>query len=97
MLPFNYSCNREYTEQYYFTEDKNHILIKIKDNGVGMSEVVKEKIFDHLFTTKLVNKGTGLGLSITHKIIVEKHQGNIEVNSTPGEGTEFIIKLPIHG
>jgi len=79
------------------TEDKHHILIRIKDNGVGMTEEIKQKIFDHLFTTKLVNKGTGLGLSITYKIIVEKHQGNLEVNSIPGEGTEFIIKLPIHG
>ncbi len=81
--------------QTSLTEDKNHILIKIKDNGVGMSEVVKKKIFDHLFTTKPVGKGTGLGLSISRQIIVEKHGGSIEVNSILQQGTEFIIKLSI--
>jgi signal transduction histidine kinase len=83
--------------QTALTEDENHILIRIKDNGVGMTEAIQQKIFDHLFTTKPVSKGTGLGLSITYKIIVEKHQGNIKVNSIPGKGTEFIIKLPIQG
>ncbi|MEH1863537.1 MAG: AAA family ATPase [Nostoc sp.] len=71
------------------------VEVKIADNGVGMSESVKEKIFDHLFTTKGVGKGTGLGLAIAHSIVVEKHSGTLNVNSTPGEGTEFIISLPI--
>ncbi|WP_392480868.1 AAA family ATPase [Nostoc sp. C110] len=71
------------------------VEVKIADNGVGMSESVKEKIFDHLFTTKGVGKGTGLGLAIAHSIVVEKHSGNLNVNSTPGEGTEFVISLPI--
>lgn len=60
-----------------------------------MSEQVKSKIFDHLFTTKAVGKGTGLGLAIAKSIIVEKHGGTLAVNSTPGVGTEFVITLPI--
>jgi signal transduction histidine kinase len=71
------------------------VKISIADNGQGMSEEVKEKIFDHLFTTKAVGKGTGLGLAIARQIVVEKHGGAIEVDSRPGEGTEFAIQLPI--
>jgi signal transduction histidine kinase len=81
--------------QTNLTEDKNHILIRIKDNGVGMSVDVKQKIFDHLFTTKPVGQGTGLGLSIARQIVVEKHGGTLEVNSGLGQGSEFMIKLPI--
>ncbi len=81
--------------QTTLTEDKNHILIRIKDNGMGMSTDVQQKIFDYLFTTKPVGQGTGLGLSIARQIVVEKHGGNLEVNSVLGEGSEFIIKLPI--
>ncbi|MEH2237282.1 hybrid sensor histidine kinase/response regulator [Nostoc sp.] len=81
--------------QTTLTEDKNHILIRIKDNGAGMSADVQQKIFDYLFTTKPVGQGTGLGLSIARQIVVEKHGGTIEVNSGLGQGSEFIIKLPI--
>ncbi|WP_445636177.1 hybrid sensor histidine kinase/response regulator [Nostoc sp. DSM 114161] len=81
--------------QTSLTEDKNHAFILIKDNGVGMSPEVKEKIFDHLFTTKPVGRGTGLGLSIARQIVVEKHGGTLKVNSAPSQGSEFIIKLPI--
>ncbi|MEH2256694.1 hybrid sensor histidine kinase/response regulator [Nostoc sp.] len=81
--------------QTTFTEDKNYILIRIKDNGVGMSADVQQKIFDYLYTTKPVGQGTGLGLSIAHQIVVEKHAGTLEVNSSRGQGSEFIIKLPI--
>ncbi|MHC5733888.1 AAA family ATPase [Nostoc sp.] len=70
------------------------VRIAIADNGKGMSEEVKSKIFDHLFTTKAVGKGTGLGLAIARQIIVEKHGGAIAVNSQPGKGTEFLIQLP---
>jgi hypothetical protein len=69
------------------------IKIIIKDNGKGMAPDVKEHIFDPFFTTKEVGKGTGLGLSISYGII-EKHNGNIDVISEPGKGTEFIISLP---
>ncbi|BAY71870.1 trifunctional serine/threonine-protein kinase/ATP-binding protein/sensor histidine kinase [Anabaena sp. FACHB-709] len=71
------------------------IKIAISDNGHGIPEEVKAKIFDHLFTTKGVGKGTGLGLAIAHQIIVEKHGGAIAVNSKPGIGTEFLLTLPI--
>lgn len=75
-------------------EEEPMVKISIKDTGIGMSEVTKQKIFDPFFTTKEVGKGTGLGLSISYGII-EKHKGKIEVNSEPGKGTEFIISLPI--
>ncbi|WP_298918924.1 response regulator [uncultured Nostoc sp.] len=81
--------------QTTLNENKNHILIRIKDNGMGMSADVQQKIFDHLFTTKPVGQGTGLGLSIARQIVVEKHGGTIEVNSAIGQGSEFIIKLPL--
>ncbi|MGB3405037.1 MAG: ATP-binding protein, partial [Microcoleaceae cyanobacterium] len=72
------------------------VNIQIKDNGCGMSEDVKNKIFEHLYTTKAVGKGTGLGLSIARQIVVDKHQGKLECYSTVGVGTEFIIQLPIN-
>ncbi|WP_017651913.1 ATP-binding sensor histidine kinase [Fortiea contorta] len=71
------------------------IQIKIVDNGLGISEDIKAKIFDHLFTTKEVGKGTGLGLAIARQIVEEKHAGTIRVNSVLNQGTEFIITLPI--
>ncbi|WP_414625076.1 AAA family ATPase [Calothrix sp. CCY 0018] len=73
----------------------NQISIRVKDNGAGMTEEVRNSIFEYLYTTKPVGKGTGLGLSIVHQIIFEKHNGSIEVNSAPGEGAEFIINLPL--
>ncbi|WP_392531506.1 response regulator [Nostoc sp. C117] len=75
--------------------NKNYVSIRIKDNGVGMSADVQEKIFDHLFTTKPIGQGTGLGLSIARQIVVDKHGGTLEVNSAPEKGSEFIINLPI--
>ncbi len=71
------------------------VFIKIKDNGRGMSEAVKAKIFNHLFTTKAVGKGTGLGLSIAYQIIQENHNGTITCDSKVGQGTEFVITLPL--
>ena len=73
----------------------NQVQILIRDNGTGMTEDVKAKIFDYLFTTKAVGKGTGLGLAIARQIVVGKHEGSIAVDSTLGEGTEFTIQLPI--
>ena len=77
--------------------NKKQAIIRIKDNGVGVSEPVREKFFEDLFTTKGVGKGTGLGLAIARHIVVEKHGGTIEVNSVLREGTEFIIFLPMKG
>ncbi|MEH2277730.1 MAG: response regulator [Nostoc sp.] len=78
------------------TKDKKFILIKIIDNGVGMSREVQQRIFEQFFTTKDVGKGTGLGLAITHQIIVEKHRGTLEVKSVSGDGSQFIITIPIY-
>ncbi len=74
-------------------EDK-HIIILISDNGKGISEEIKEKIFQPFFTTKPTGKGTGLGLSLSYDII-KMHGGIIDLKSTIDEGTEFTIKLPI--
>ncbi len=70
-------------------------VISIKDNGKGMTDEVKDKVFDHLFTTKPVGKGTGLGLSISRQIITEKHGGKILCETAPGEGTVFAIEIPL--
>jgi len=72
---------------------ENQIAIHIRDNGPGIPEDVKERMFDHLFTTKDVGNGTGLGLSIARQIIEDKHQGSLECISIVGWGTEFIIKI----
>jgi signal transduction histidine kinase len=77
------------------TQDRQSMVIKIKDNGKGISEDVKAHIFDHLFTTKLVGEGTGLGLSISRQIVEEIHGGSLTCSSVLGEGTEFAIALPI--
>ncbi len=74
---------------------QSHAVIRIQDNGIGMTDAVKQKIFEHLFTTKGVGQGTGLGLAIAHQIVVEKHSGTLEANSTLGEGTEFVISIPV--
>jgi len=76
-------------------KDDQLVEIRIIDNGNGMSEEVRTHIFDHLFTTKGVGKGTGLGLAIAQQIVVEKHHGQIIVNSEIDVGTEFIVLLPI--
>jgi signal transduction histidine kinase len=70
------------------------VVIRIADNGCGMSEEVRHKIFDPFFTTKPVGYGTGLGLSISYQIVVDKHGGQLLCNCTPGQGTEFAIVLP---
>ncbi len=76
-------------------QDNNCVKISIQDNGLGMDVETKEKIFEQFFTTKAVGKGTGLGLSISCQIIEEKHQGKISCISSLGEGTEFIVEIPI--
>lgn len=75
--------------------DSGDIIIRIADNGIGMTENVKQQIFDPFFTTKPVGKGTGLGLSVSYQIVVEKHGGILQCTSEPGKGTEFLIQLPI--
>jgi len=76
--------------------DEKMVTITIADNASGMDDTVTSKLFDPFFTTKSIGKGTGLGLYISYKIVVEKHKGNLMVNSSPGEGTEFVITLPLN-
>jgi signal transduction histidine kinase len=71
-------------------------VIQIGDNGSGISQDVLEHIFDPFFTTKPVGKGTGLGLSISYKIVVEKHGGQLRCVSHPGQGTSFIVEIPLN-
>uniref|UniRef100_A0A832H5P7 Histidine kinase n=1 Tax=Oscillatoriales cyanobacterium SpSt-402 TaxID=2282168 RepID=A0A832H5P7_9CYAN len=70
-------------------------IIRIADNGPGMTQAVKERLFDPFFTTKPVGKGTGLGLSISYQIIAEKHGGTLRCESEPGLGAEFWIEIPL--
>jgi signal transduction histidine kinase len=71
--------------------------IEVQDNGPGMDEQTQRRVFEPFFTTKTVGVGTGLGLSVSYFIITEQHKGTIDVSSAPGEGTCFIIRLPLHG
>ena len=72
----------------------DRVEIRIRDNGTGIPPEVKDKMFNPFFTTKPAGEGTGLGLSISHDIIVKQHAGSIEVDTQPGEFTEFRITLP---
>jgi len=71
------------------------VVIRIADNGGGMTEEVRLRAFDPFFTTKPVGEGAGLGLAISYQIIVELHKGQLHCNSSPGEGTELVIQIPI--
>jgi two-component system, NtrC family, sensor kinase len=71
------------------------ICIRVRDNGTGMPEAVKAKIFQPFFTTKPTGEGTGLGMSLSYDIITKGHGGELEVQSTEGEGTEFVVRLPV--
>jgi signal transduction histidine kinase/HAMP domain-containing protein len=75
--------------------EHKQVRIEIQDNGPGMKEDVKKRVFEPFFTTKGVGDGTGLGLAVSYFIITESHNGSIEVRSKPGQGTAFIIKLPV--
>lgn len=71
------------------------VVIRIADNGCGMTEAVRRRLFDPFFTTKSVGKGTGLGLSISYQIVVQKHGGTINCLSVPEQGTEFVMEIPL--
>ena len=69
--------------------------IEVEDNGPGMDETTRKRIFEPFFTTKPVGEGTGLGLSVSYMIITNNHKGTMEVESEPGSGTKFIVRLPL--
>jgi signal transduction histidine kinase len=75
-------------------QDDSWVTVDIEDNGAGIPEAIQARIFDPFFTTKPPGKGPGLGLSIAHAIVVQKHQGSIEVHSQPGK-TRFQVRLPL--
>lgn len=75
-------------------QEKEHICIEIEDNGPGMEDHTRKRVFEPFFTTKSVDEGTGLGLSVSYFIIVDDHKGQMDVTSTPGQGTCFTIRLP---
>ncbi|MGI0491444.1 PAS domain-containing sensor histidine kinase [Alkalinema pantanalense CENA528] len=73
----------------------NYINIRFLDNGAGIPEPIQKRLFDPFFTTKPIGKGTGMGMSISYQIVTEKHRGKLLCHSTPKQGTEFIIQIPI--
>jgi signal transduction histidine kinase len=73
------------------------VEIRIRDNGTGIAPEIREKLFQPFFTTKPTGEGTGLGLSIAWDIVTQQHGGSIEVDTEPGEFTEFTIRLPRNG
>jgi two-component system, NtrC family, sensor kinase len=88
-------CTGRITIRTSLNANRTSIIIRIADNGAGMTQEVKEQLFNPFFTTKPCGKGTGLGLSISHQIVVEKHGGNLKCESLPGQGTEFCIEIPL--
>jgi signal transduction histidine kinase len=77
-----------------YTDGKS-VYCSVQDNGKGIPQDIQKDIFNPFFTTKPVGQGTGLGLSISYDIVVNKHHGDISFNSIVGEGTTFIIRLPL--
>jgi two-component system NtrC family sensor kinase len=92
------TAGNDYTPEVSVTTltENGQVIIKVKDNGVGMPDHVKEKIMQPFFTTKPTGEGTGLGLSLTYDMVVKGHGGSIQVTSVEGEGSEFTISLPIN-
>ncbi len=76
--------------------ENGHLLLKVKDNGVGIPDGIKEKIMQPFFTTKPTGEGTGLGLSLSYDILVKGNNGTLDINSKEGEGSEFMVKLPLN-
>ena len=73
------------------------VMIKVQDNGPGIQDGAGLKLFDPFFTTKPVGKGTGLGVSISYRIITDQHRGQLSYHSAPGEGTTFVVEIPVMG
>jgi len=93
LAPHSYTLTNPNTPSLPNTKS---VVIQIADNGSGMTEFVKAKIFDPFFTAKPFGQGTGLGLSISYQIVVEHHHGVLSCTSSPGKGSQFWIEIPIH-
>jgi PAS domain S-box-containing protein len=76
--------------------ESNQVIIRFIDNGIGITEVVKAQLFDPFFTTKPIGKGTGMGLAISYQIITERHGGSLQCFSELGQGSEFVITIPLY-
>jgi len=85
----------EFIIRTWFHAKKNQVCMEIRDNGPGMDEKRRKRVFEPFYTTKPVGVGTGLGLSVSYFIIKENHDGDIRVESSPGNGAAFIICLPV--
>jgi signal transduction histidine kinase len=75
-------------------DNGNSVEIRVRDNDIGIPADIRDKLFQPFFTTKPTGEGTGLGLSISYDIVTQEHGGTIEVESEPGEFTEFVLRLP---
>jgi signal transduction histidine kinase len=75
--------------------ESHHLRIEVEDNGPGMDEETRKRVFEPFFTTKDVGVGTGLGLSVSYFIITSHHQGTMTVDSAPGQGARFTMRLPL--
>lgn len=78
-------------------KDEDAVRVEIEDNGPGLDEATRKRVFEPFFTTKPPGAGTGLGLSVSYFIVTEEHGGSVTVESSPGTGTRFVIRLPIEG
>ena len=78
------------------SESEGRIVLEVQDNGPGIPEEIRSRIFEPFFTTKEVGTGTGIGLAVCHRLI-ESHGGTIKVESAPGAGTTFVVRLPVAG
>jgi PAS domain S-box-containing protein len=87
--------NPEFIIRTFNDMNRNMVCLEVEDNGPGMEEDVRKRIFEPFFTTKVEGGGTGLGLSVSYFIIVENHSGEMEVESEPGSGTKFSIRIPL--
>ncbi|WP_020587880.1 ATP-binding protein [Desulfobacter curvatus] len=85
----------EFIIRTWFQTKENQVCMEIRDNGPGMDEKIRKRVFEPFYTTKPVGVGTGLGLSVSYFIVKENHDGDIRVESSPGKGSAFIICLPV--
>jgi len=76
-------------------QNEDFVTIEVIDNGKGMEAEVQKRIFEPFFTTKVVGEGTGLGLAVSFFIVVDQHNGELSVESAPGQGATFTVKLPV--